>query len=223
MSVSPKTEGDLIEIVEIPIGVLAVEGELRVPSKARGIVLIPVGSGFSLYGPHIQEIARELYEDGFATLTLDLLTGEEKTRDAQTNEYRNDIELLSHRLVTATDFVVNKGQTQRLSVGYLSTHSGSAAALRASQVQNDKVKAIVSWSGVPDRAASYLRLKTPMLSIVGGKDTSLKDLTEKAIASVGTTSRLFVVPDASHHFDELGAVSAVSKHVRDWFHDHLRR
>src|SRR6266540_1598675 len=52
---------------------MQLEGDLRVPQNARGMVIFAHGSGSSRFSPRNQAVAEALVEAGFATFLLDLL------------------------------------------------------------------------------------------------------------------------------------------------------
>lgn len=60
----------------VEIGPLELKGFLGVPTAARGIVIFAHGSGSGRNSPRNQYVAAALREAGFATLLLDLLTGD---------------------------------------------------------------------------------------------------------------------------------------------------
>ncbi|PYX89133.1 MAG: hydrolase, partial [Acidobacteria bacterium] len=68
----------------IPGGQVMLEGDLAIPTSARGMVLFAHGSGSSRYSPRNRYVARVLQRAGFATLLMDLLTAEEEALDART-------------------------------------------------------------------------------------------------------------------------------------------
>src|SRR5438105_12585122 len=70
--------------VEVRAGPIALAGDLGVPPAARGVVLFAHGSGSGRHSPRNRFVARSLHAGGFATLLLDLLTGEEEEEDAYT-------------------------------------------------------------------------------------------------------------------------------------------
>ena len=80
--------------VVIPAGTVVLRGILAVPDAADGVIAFAHGSGSSRLSPRNQEVARELQEDGFATLLFDLLTHDEAVVDERTREHRFDIPLL---------------------------------------------------------------------------------------------------------------------------------
>ena len=59
-------------------GRVTIEGHLRVPDGAAGVVLFAHGSGSSRHSPRNRFVADVLHDAGLATLLLDLLTSEEE-------------------------------------------------------------------------------------------------------------------------------------------------
>src|SRR5688500_19449538 len=84
--------------VQIPANSIQLEGELKVPSFATGIVLFAHGSGSSRHSPRNQYVASVIRNAGVGTLLFDLLTRAEAAIDIQTRHLRFDIDLLARRL-----------------------------------------------------------------------------------------------------------------------------
>src|SRR5258706_16454989 len=90
-----------VEGVRIPVGDVALNGDLTLPSAARGLVLFAHGSGSSRHSSRNQLGARELNLAGMATLLFDLLTEDEEYEERYTRHLRFDIGLRAERVVTA--------------------------------------------------------------------------------------------------------------------------
>jgi pimeloyl-ACP methyl ester carboxylesterase len=63
----------------------------------------------------------------------------------------------------------------------------------------------------------------PTLLVVGGRDTQVLRLNERAREMLRCESRLEVVPGATHLFEEPGALERAAGLARDWFLAHLPR
>jgi putative phosphoribosyl transferase len=198
------------------------EGEIAVPEGAGGIVLFAHGSGSSHTSPRNRLVAQELREAGVATLLFDLLTLGEERADSMTAEYRFNIELLTGRLISATDWVMDEAAVRGFQIGYFGASTGSAAALMAAVARAEVVKAVVSRGGRPDLAQGALsKVQAPTLLIVGGNDDAVIDMNEAAMAQMRCEKRLAIVPGASHLFEEPGALNEVARLAREWFGHYL--
>src|SRR5688500_50773 len=82
----------------IRAGNVQLDGELKVPEAATGVVIFAHGSGSSRHSPRNQFVARMLREAGSGTLLFDLLTREEEITEQHTRHLRFNIELLAERL-----------------------------------------------------------------------------------------------------------------------------
>ncbi len=81
---------------------------------------------------------------------------------------------------------------------------------------------MVSRGGRPDLAGAGLGdVTAPTLLIVGGSDTTVLDLNRQAQAELRCENRLEVIEDATHLFEEPGALDEVADLARDWFTRHL--
>jgi putative phosphoribosyl transferase len=198
---------------------VALEGMLAIPPAAPGVVLFAHGSGSSRHSPRNNYVARVLRKAGLATLLMDLLS-EEEDRDYAT---RFDIDLLTRRLVAATRWLGAQSQTRGLAVGYFGASTGAAAALNAAARLGDTVGAVVSRGGRPDLADALDQVRAPTLMIVGGLDTEVIALNEKAYAQLGCEKELTIVPGATHLFEEPGTLERVAELASRWFTRHLAR
>lgn len=205
------------ELVHIPADKAVIEGLLRIPDTAHGIVLFAHGSGSSRHSPRNNFVARILNENGFATLLMDLLTLEE---DKNYNT-RFDIGLLTRRLIIATDWVNDNTQIKDLPVGYFGASTGAAAALKAAAAKLS-VRAAVSRGGRPDLAGDDLaKVTSPVLLIVGCEDFGVIELNEDALSQLRCTKKLVIVPDATHLFEEPGTLEQAASHAVEWFKKYL--
>lgn len=208
--------------VRIPFDGITLEADLALPANAKGVVLFAHGSGSSRFSRRNQAVARKLQDAGFATLLLDLLTADEENAEARTGHFRFDIEMLSLRLVAATEWAVAQPDLEGLPVGYFGASTGAAAAIVAAAMLPDIVGAVVSRGGRADLAGSALAgLRAPTLLIVGGSDTVVIDLNHEALRRLRCIARLEIVPRAGHLFEESGALERVSDLAERWFTEYL--
>lgn len=208
----------------IEAGDASLEGELRVPQGARGLVAFAHGSGSSRHSPRNQRVARALEEAGFGTLLFDLLTPDEGARDARTRALRFDVALLTRRLAGATDWLRQRDDTRTLALGYFGASTGAAAALAAAAERPQEIGAVVSRGGRPDLAGAALeRVRAPTLLVVGENDPTVLALNREAQQRIPGEPELSVVPGATHLFEEAGALDEVARRAHGWFDRHLTR
>ena len=205
--------------VRIPAGAATLEGNLRVPNDARGIVLFVHGSGSSRHSPRNRLVAQTLNDAGLATLLFDLLTSEEEAMDPR---LRFDIGLLAIRLGFATDWVSQEDGTRNLRIGYFGASTGGGAAMLTAAERPEAVSAIVSRGGRPDLAGAALpAVRASTLLIVGGADDAVIEMNREAMARMRCEVKLELVPGATHLFEEPGALEQVSHLASEWFRRHL--
>ena len=206
-------------LVKIPSGSVFLEGMLALPPSAQGVVLFAHGSGSSRHSPRNNFVAARLREAGLGTLLIDLLTPEED-RDY---ERRFDIPLLVERLHDSVRWLAADPSTRGLAVGLFGASTGAAAALQLAAAVPSKVSAVVSRGGRPDLAGkvSLERVKAPTLLVVGGDDTEVLILNEAAYAHLACPKSLFIVPGATHLFEEPGTLEVAASHAAEWFTRHL--
>jgi putative phosphoribosyl transferase len=208
--------------VRIRTGAAVLEGDLRLPRGASGVVLFAHGSGSSRHSPRNRYVAALLNEARLATLLLDLLTPAEEAIDVRTAALRFDIGLLAQRLIGATDWLTEQPETRRLPIGYFGASTGAAAALVAAAERPDIVNAVVSRGGRPDLAGPALtRVRAPTLLLVGGEDVLVIELNRRALAALPPDKQLVIIPGATHLFEEPGALEQVAHLAREWFERYL--
>ena len=218
-----KQKLELDQAVRIRSGRVQLDGELKVPQGATGIVLFAHGSGSSRNSPRNQYVARVIREAGVGTLLFDLLTKQEEATDAFTGELRFNIEFLARRLVDATYWITSQSATEDLRIGYFGASTGAAAALIAAVQLSNSVAAVVSRGGRPDLAQNALpRVKAPTLLIVGGNDDVVIELNKSALAKLMCEKELKIVPGATHLFEEPGTLEQVAQLASNWFKKKLQ-
>jgi pimeloyl-ACP methyl ester carboxylesterase len=225
---------------EIPTAGVRLTADLTAPAEVSGTVLFAHGSGSSRRSPRNVAVAHVLNRHGLATVLVDLLTPQEETLDERTGEFRFDIDLLADRLTGIVDWLRTDqadGSTPREAgtpagqgglpageagtrapIGLFGASTGAAAALVAAAARPDEVTAVVSRGGRPDLAGSALgRVRAATLLLVGGRDEQVLRLNEEARRQLGQYAELRVVPEATHLFEEPGALEQVAHEAAAWF------
>lgn len=204
---------DYEEEITIHVDKKELNGELRIPSKSKGIIIFSHGSGSSRYSPRNKKVAGFLNNNNFGTLLLDLLTKEED------REYQNrfDIPLLSQRLLASTKWVRNIPALADGKVGYFGASTGAASALLAASQMKD-IKAIVSRGGRPDLALPSLTfVQAPTLLLVGSLDSEVIKLNQIAYNALNCPKKIEIIKGAGHLFEEPGTLDAVCEQAYKWF------
>jgi putative phosphoribosyl transferase len=214
--------GDLESAVRIPAAGVILDGDLVVPANAAGVVLFAHGSGSSRHSPRNRMVAERLHEAGYATLLMDLLTPEEDQIDSRTRKFRFDISRLASRLSGAIGWLSERAETASMPLALFGASTGAAAALIAASEAPDHVRLVISRGGRPDLAGDALqRVRTPTLLIVGGRDLEVLDLNKAAAARLAGPVDIAVVPDATHLFEESGALDRVVELALDALRRHM--
>jgi putative phosphoribosyl transferase len=218
-----RTQGWNNQAYQVQVGNnITLEGNLNIPENPRGVVLFAHGSGSSRHSPRNQFVARVLHEAGFATLLIDLLTADEEEQDRLTGHLRFNIDLLSQRVVGATNWLTVNPATANLKIGYFGASTGAAAALVAAAEHPLTVGAVVSRGGRPDLAGSALTaVQAPTLLIVGSKDTQVIELNRMALSLLKGEKQIEIIPGATHLFEEPGALERVAQLASQWFTRYL--
>jgi dienelactone hydrolase len=203
----------------VTIGDKNLEGFLRLPEKAAGLVIFAHGAGSSRLSPRNNYVADYFSSRDLATLLFDLLS-EPEARD-RANVF--DIELLAGRVLEALDWVGGQAELKSLPAGIFGASTGAAAALVAAANAPHTVAVVVSRGGRPDLAGAALEaVRSPTLLIVGGDDLTVLDLNRAALRALTCEKQLTVIPGATHLFEEPGTLEAAADAAATWFSDHFR-
>ena len=202
-----------------------IEGDLSIPvsdKNVKGIVILAHGSGSSRHSPRSKYVAQELNNVGIATLVVDMLTLEEEYVDSLTKEHRFNIQLLAQRLISCTDWTSQNPELKNLKIGYFGASTGAAAALVAAAARPNVVRVVVSRGGRPDLAGKEIldQIEAPTLLIVGENDKPVIELNQKALellTRIDKKKKLILIPNATHLFEEEGALEEVARRARGWF------
>ncbi len=196
--------------VRIPLADVTLDGDLTVPDDAAGLVAFAHGSGSSRHSPRNRQGAGALQQRGYATLLMDLLTGQEEEVDLRTREVRFDIGLLAARLTGAVDWLGAEDDLKSLPVATFGASTGAPAALICAADRPEQVRVVVCRGGRVDLAGQALsRVRAPVRLIVGGDDRTVLELNEQAAVQLTGEVSVEVVPGATHLFEEAGALETV--------------
>ena len=139
-------------MVKIPADQVTLEGHIRQPEGAEGLVLFVHGSGSSRHSVRNNFVAEKLEEAGFGSLLFDLLTEEEDTH----RESRFDIALLTDRVVAALAWLRNQETIRTDLVHLFGASTGAAAAIRAAARRGLELRSVFSRGGRADLAGDSL-------------------------------------------------------------------
>ena len=202
-----------------------IEGNLILPNSGtsmKGIVIFAHGSGSSRHSPRSKYVSQVLNNVGIATLVVDLLTPKEETVDNLTREHRFNIALLAQRLISCTDWILQDPELKNLKIGYFGASTGAAAPLVAATARPNVIDVIVSRGGRPDLAGKEVldQIEAPTLLIVGENDKTVIELNQNALnllTRIEKKKKLILIPNATHLFEEEGALEEVARRASGWF------
>jgi dienelactone hydrolase len=201
----------------VRVGPEGLPGTWSVPARCRGVVMFVHGSGSSRLSPRNRQVAAVLQQVGLATLLFDLL--HEAEAADRTKVF--DIALLTRRVRHALDWLADQPEARGRPLGLFGASTGAAAALCAAAERPAQVASVVSRGGRCDLAGAALdRVQAPTLLLIGAADTVVLRLNREALRRLPGVKRLEVVPEASHLFEEPGALEAVAHLAADWFLRH---
>jgi hypothetical protein len=210
--------------IDVRLGSFTLEANFGRPRAAAGLVVWARAGGPGP-APRRRVITDLLHQAGLATISLNLLTPAETAVDRRGGELSQDTDLLSARLLEATDWAEHFPDTQRLPMGYLAAQAVAAAALMAAVARPNRVGAIVCGDGRPDLAPAEVlsRVQSPTLLLVCEQDVPAIGLNEYALEMLPGKKRLDHLAGNCQLLEETGPLEAVARRARDWFAEHLPR
>jgi len=208
--------------VQIPAEGVILPGQLEVPASSAGIVLFAHRGGSGRHSPRNQAVARTLRSRGIGTLLFDLWVAEEKVSGAGVMRPRLDFSRLAVRLLAVTDWVARHRPVGRLGLGYFGASTGGAVALVAAAACGVRVQAVVARGTRTDGVGDALQMiHAPALLIAGECDPEVLEDNRQAYAQMKCEKELAVIPEATHLFEEPGALDEVATRTADGFSRHL--
>ncbi|MCC9136793.1 dienelactone hydrolase family protein [Pontibacter silvestris] len=204
--------------IQINVHDTTLVGDLMIPENAKGLVVFAHGSDSRRLGKTNRFVAEHLHRFGFATLLFDLLTEEEE------EEFKNtrDIPKLAQRLIDTVYWIQKDDATKDYNIGFLGFDTGTAAALGAAAALGEIADAVVGVGGRPDLSDTVLAdVHSPVLFIVGGKDEKVLEMNIQAQNQLLGIKDVEIVPDATHLFEEPGALEMAAQLATDWFRKYL--
>lgn len=205
-------------LVHIPTETVCLEGALALPAGAHGIVVFVPDHDRGRHCPDYTLVAQILRDARLGTLLLACLTGEEEAAIAT----GTDLSLLTHRLITATQWLQAQPDAKRLGIGYCGANTGAAVALQAAAALGPRIRALVAHGGRPDLARATLpHVQAPTLLIVGTRDPTILELNQAAYDALLAPKHLAIIPGATHDFAEPGALQDAAHLAAQWFRRYL--
>ena len=202
--------------IEVPMGNTRIGCELTIPVGAKGIIIFCQAEGNSRYSPNCRMAARYLNRRGFGTLLPELLTAEELDGDKTP-----DMDLLTARLMSVTEWVMDHDWTHRYRIGYYACGSGAVFALQAAAYLPEAVAAVVCRSGRPVLQGEILqRVGSPVLLIVAGADSQALQLNKEALRMMQCERQLVVLENTTSSFGD-GRMDQVMGMTQAWLVSHM--
>jgi putative phosphoribosyl transferase len=206
--------------VVLTVGNARLSGDLIVPSRPIGVVLLVDVSGSTGRSPTNLFVAKLLERSALASLLLNLLAASEAAADARTGWLRTEIPLLANRIIAARRWLAAAPETEDLPVGVFATGHAAAAALAAA-AEEPGFAAIVCCPGQTRLAGARLGgVRAPTLIVAGMEGPELL-AARSALAELRGEKELAVVPGVTRRFQEPGALESVGALAERWFSRHL--
>jgi len=199
--------------IVIVSGKASLHADVSIPRNPLAVVVVVSGPG----GESVAQsrLVAELNRNAVATMSLNLLAGEEQQIDSRTGHFRYDADFLAHRLLDATNWIASNPDLRPLPLGLAGHALGAAAVLVAAALRPDAVSAVVAINGRTDLASDYLRaVKTATLLVLN--DMPVLRMNRDAVSQIRGEKRIEII----HAEGEAAIELFVQKSLR-WFADKL--
>lgn len=205
-------------LISIPSAEVWLEALLCHAPDVRGLVLIAQPLSTPPDAEREDDVARVLQAAGFATLTVDLLTEYEETRDP---DARFNVPHLAQRIEGVRDWIAHQPNFGALQVGLLASGTACGAAIRAAARSPEQYCALVCRGGRPDLAGAkpLASLTTPTLFAAGGLDPGLPML-RQAFDHLSAPRSWQLIPEADDRFDAPGTTASFARLASEWLLSH---
>lgn len=212
------------KIVSIELDSIRLQADIVLPKNCQGIVIFVHSSGIGRYSTRNRYLAHLLRQTaGLATVQIDLLTPQEEAIDLRSRHCTSNVGFLATRLIAATNWLLDYPLTSRLKIGYFGEQTGAGAALLAAAENPKAVGAVVSCSGQTCLEPSVLScVQTPTLLIVAENDLPTIATNEDMLKRINASDKeVKIIPNASRHFRETGALEEIARLASHCFKQHL--
>lgn len=215
-----QSEHIMKETLILNLGKVKLEGDLTFTSNPRGLIVFAHGIRSDLFSPRYHFISQFLNKRGYVTLLLDLYA----RQDPKLNPEEFNLEILAKRLREAIFKLKSLPKLAKLPFGLYGSNTGAAVALLAASFLKKHVHAVVSKRGRTDLIKDVLNLiQTPTLLLVGEYDFPIKNLNRTSFNLIDAPKALKIIPNASHSFEETGALESAALETEAWFGVHLNK
>ena len=206
---------EVARAVRIRAGQVYLDGDLTMPMALRGVVVMAFGRGRG--DPEGRAIAASLQRAGYATLLLDLLTGDDGDDEGET-------EVLGERLGAAVTWLRRATDAAGEPLGIMGWGDAAPAALAAAAELPQDVASVVAHGGRVDMAEPVLgKVRAPTLLLLESGDSFVRELGEWSRAHLGGPSELDVVSGADRLLGGTRQWREVAVRTLDWFDRYLFR
>lgn len=196
----------------------AVRAELIRPGDAVALVLLVDGAGSGHPGTHAGAVTDVLQSHHLATLRFD--DGAVASQPA--HRRAGGAGELAERVDRMVAWAIARDELVGLNLGLLGGPAGAKAAFSVAVQRPGDVGALVVYgAGSQWGVESLARVQAPTLLIVGGRDPEALLANQASLARLADRRRLEVVPEATRHFEEPGALVTMAHLAGAWFETHL--
>lgn len=212
------------EFVRLPVAGGKLDGRLRMPEEARGVVVFSDSGQQCHHGSVVRHVAQRLDEVGIGTLYVDLACRQEIQSEPTSTLVRTNTHLLAERLGEAVGWLTDSEDGEAPAIGLFGANYAGAASLVAAARMPGDIATVVSLAGRPDFVADHLSsVETPSLLVARKGQVDEFERNRRATGDLAGPAKLATVPGNSHPSEEFKTKAAVAELAVGWYSQHLWR
>lgn len=189
-------------------GTETVNGILYTPEQGKGpfpaLVVIHEWWGLNDW---VKQQARELADQGYVTLAVDLYRGQVATTPEEAHELMRGVpEDRSKRdLLAAYDYLASQKNVNTSKIGSIGWCMGGGYSFDLAVSQPKLAAAVINYGHLAADDSTLKQIHAPVLGIFGAKDRGIPvdsvKAFEKQMKDLGKTVEIVIYPDAGHAFE----------------------
>lgn len=204
------------KLVPLLLDGVVVEGILKVPIQATGLVIYAHEGVANHASSHCRYLAKQLLTGDLGILCVDLLTSSElRSTDLSTN-----VELLTRRLLAICQWAQKQPALHGQRLGLLASGVSATAALKVAVMLGKEIGAVVTFAGHLDLITSVIAsVKVPTLLLVSAElGSQWREHVQPALRKPG---ELHMITSADSSLREGTALQDVTKSAVAWYDHYL--
>jgi putative phosphoribosyl transferase len=209
------------KLLHVEAGVVVRDAILMFPANAQGIILL------ATHTPQIHQqmlaLGDAFYQQGLASLLVDLFSTEELQLDAESGYFRVNVDIMQQRMIGVAEWLLQHPETEHCSIGYFGVGIMGAAALFAAAERPDVVATIVAEGAQLDTfdVTQLSQVTAPTLLFASGQDEGKVQAGQRVFQRLNVEKHFASLSGSAPLFENNKPLPELVQLAVDWFQRHL--